>query len=212
MESRTTSPRMATAAWQRKQQHSWRRLSRVHGKINEKKHGEGDNNPSRAGATGDAMVDTVESEGAYRGSSNIQSNISYIGEISDTESGEDDDLVLQGQKSVHGNKPTQGSEGYDQRRGFVRRDREGSVASSIDTMRSTPLGQRGKGRNKTVTQPPGILKEQNTQLFPPPRPIIRTLDTEPLDAIDAQKTVTKEAPSTKGSDQRWKSSRNSKRN
>ena len=82
---------------------------------------------------------------------------------------------------------------YDQRGGFVGRDREGSVASSIDTMRSASIGQGGKGKKKAATQPPGILKEQHPQLFPLPRPIIRTIDTEQLDAMDAQKTV-KEAP------------------
>ena len=71
------------------------------------------------------------------------------------------------------------------------------MASSIDTFRSMSLGQGSKGRKKVVTQPTGILKEQNTQLFPPPRPIIRTLNTEQLDAMDAQRTVTKEAPKRK---------------
>ena len=34
-------------------------------------------------------------------------------------------------------------------------------------------------------------------MFPPPRPIIRTIDTENLDSLDAQKTATKEAPKRK---------------
>ena len=67
------------------------------------------------------------------------------------------------------------------------------MASSADTFRSMSLGQGSKGNKKTVTQPPGILKEQNPQFSPPPRPIIRTLDTEQLDAIYAQKENTKKA-------------------
>jgi len=99
----------------------------------------------------------VESKGAYRRSPSIHSDTSYTGEISDTESGEDDDLILQGQKGVGDNKLTPGLDGYDQSSCFVRHASEGSVAPSIDTMRSTPLGQGGR---KAVTQPPGILKEQ----------------------------------------------------
>ena len=34
-------------------------------------------------------------------------------------------------------------------------------------------------------------------MFPPPRPIIRTIDTENLDSLEAPKTATKEAPERK---------------
>ena len=71
------------------------------------------------------------------------------------------------------------------------------MASSIDTMRSASLGQGGKGKKNAATQPPGILKEHHSQQFPPPRPIIRKLDTEQFHAIDAQKTVVKEVPKRK---------------
>ena len=50
-----------------------------------------------------------------------------------------------------------------------------------------------EGRQSTARD----LKGAKTKLFPPPRPVIRTLDTERLDAIDAQKTVTKEASKSK---------------
>ena len=46
------------------------------------------------GTTVDTIVDTEESEGAYRGIPSMHSETSYIGEISDTESGEDEDLTL----------------------------------------------------------------------------------------------------------------------
>ena len=75
------------------------------------------------------MADTGESEGAYRGNLSVHSEASYIGGISDTESGEDEDLSLQGHRSVGDNKPTMGAEGGDNRSSFVKRDREGSVAS-----------------------------------------------------------------------------------
>jgi len=81
----------------------------------------------------DAIVDSVESEGAYRGSPSVHLETSYIGGISDTESGEDEDLALQSHRSVGDNKPTTGADGVDNRSSFVRREREGSVASSIDT-------------------------------------------------------------------------------
>ena len=48
----------------------------------------------------DAVADTGENEGAYRGSSSVHSEASYIGGISDTESGEDEDLALQGHSSA----------------------------------------------------------------------------------------------------------------
>jgi len=46
---------------------------------------------------------------------------------------------------------------------------------------------------KSTAQPKCSLKEQNLQMFPPPRPSIRTRwKGEQLDAIDAQYTATKE--------------------
>jgi hypothetical protein len=89
----------------------------------------------------DAIGDTVESKCAYRGSPSVHSETSYIGGISDTESGEDEDLALQSHRSVGENKPTTSADGVENRRSLVRRDREGSVASSIDTFRSMSLGQ-----------------------------------------------------------------------
>jgi len=94
----------------------------------------------------------VESARAYRGSPSVHSETSYIGGISDTKSWEDENLTLQSRRSVGDNKPTTGADGFDQRSGFVRRDREGSVASSIDTFRSMSLGQGSKGRKKAVTR------------------------------------------------------------
>jgi hypothetical protein len=111
-------------------------------------------------ATVDAMADTGESEGAYLGSPSIHSETSDIGEISNTDSGEDEDLSLQGAKSVGDTKPQPGSSGVEHRSSFIRRDTEGSVASSIDTFRSMSLGQGSKGRKKGVTQPKGTLKEE----------------------------------------------------
>ena len=55
-----------------------------------------DNNPSRA--TGDAIGDTEESVGAYRGNPSLHSDRSDTGEPSDTETMEDDDLML---KDLH---------------------------------------------------------------------------------------------------------------
>ena len=63
------------------------------------------------------------------------------------------------------------------------------MTSSVDTMRSASVGLVVKEKKKEATQPPGILQEQHPQLFPPPRPIIRTLDTDQLDTIDAQQTI-----------------------
>ena len=60
-------------------------------------------------------------------------------------------------------------------------------------MRSASIGRFVKEkRKKAANQPPGILKEQYLQIFPPTHPTIRTLDTEQLDAKDAQQTVIKE--------------------
>ena len=56
------------------------------------------------------------------------------------------------------------------------------------------LGEGSNIKKKAASQPPGTLRETHPQFFPPPRPIIRTLDTEQLDAIDATQTATKEAP------------------
>ena len=104
----------------------------------------------------------------------------------DTESVEDDNLMLKDLHIEGLSKVTSSGEGPDSRSSVIRRDTEGRGASSVDTTRSAPVGQAGKGKKKAASQPPGILKEQNPQLFPTPRPIIRTLDTEQLDAIDAQ--------------------------
>ena len=67
------------------------------------------------------------------------SETSDIGGISDTESGEDEDLTLHSHRSA-GDKPTTGAEGGDNKSSSVRRDREGSVASSVDTFRRMSLG------------------------------------------------------------------------
>ena len=78
------------------------------------------------GKTVDAMVDTVESEGAYRGSPSIYSETSYIGEISDTESGEDEDLALQSDRSVEDNNPKRAR--MDSTKGVASLDVTGRVA------------------------------------------------------------------------------------
>jgi len=136
------------------------------------------------------MAATVDSEGAYRGSPSAHSEASGIGGISDSESGEDEDLTLHSHRS-EGDKHTTGAEGG--RSSAVRRDREGSVASSVDTFRSMSLGEGSNIKKKAASQPPGTLRDTHPQSFPPPRPIIRTLDTEQLDAIDASRTAAKEA-------------------
>jgi len=146
--------------------------------------------PAKQVATLDAMAATVESEVAHRGSPSAHSEASGIGGISDTESGEDEDLTLHSHRS-EGDKRTTGAEGS--KGSAVRRDREGSVASSVDTFRSMSLGEGSNIKKKAASQPPGTLRETHPQFFPPPRPIIRTLDTEQLDAIDATRTTAKEA-------------------
>jgi hypothetical protein len=55
------------------------------------------------------------------------------------------------------------------------------------------LGEGSGLKKKAASRPPGTLKETHPQFFPPPRPIIRTLDTEHLDAIDATRNTAKEA-------------------
>jgi len=55
------------------------------------------------------------------------------------------------------------------------------------------LGEGSSIKKKAASQPPGTLRETHPQFFPPPRPIIRTLDTEHLDAIDATRNTAKEA-------------------
>ena len=62
------------------------------------------------GTTVDAMVDTGKSKRAYRGIPSVHSETSYIGGISDTESGENEDLALQSHRSVGDNKPTTGAD------------------------------------------------------------------------------------------------------
>ena len=104
---------------------------------------------------------------------------------------ENDDLMLKDLYIEGRSKVTSSGEGPDSRSSFVRCDRESSVASSVDTTRSAPVGQVGEGIKKAATQPPVILKEQNPHLFPPPRPSFAHSNTEQLDAIDAQQTATK---------------------
>ena len=104
--------------------------------------------------------DTEESEGAYGGNPSLCSDRSDTGEPSDTETMEDDDLMLKDLHIEGRSKLTLSGEGPASWRGFVRRDREGIVASSVDTMGSAPIGQAVKGRKKAATQPPGILNEQ----------------------------------------------------
>jgi len=146
--------------------------------------------PAKQVATVDAMAVTVESEVAHRGSPSVHSEASGIGGISDTESGEDEDLTLHSHRG-EGDKRTTGAE--ESKISAVRRDREGSVASSVDTFRSMSLGEGSSIKTKTASKQRGTLKETHPQFFPPPRPIIRTLDTEQLDAIDATRTTAKEA-------------------
>ena len=72
------------------------------------------------------------------------------------------------------------------------RGRANSVSSGVDTRQSSPHGRPAREKRKSTIQPKSSLKQQNPQLFPPPRPIIRTLEGEQLDAIDAQQTAAKE--------------------
>ena len=92
--------------------------------------------PAKKVATVDAMAATVESEVAQRLSPH--SDASGIGGISDSESGEDEDLTLHSHKGEE-DKDTTGADG--DRSSAGRRDREGSVASSVDTIRSMTLGE-----------------------------------------------------------------------
>ena len=92
--------------------------------------------PAKQVATVDDMAATGESEVAQRLSPH--SDASGIGGISDSESGEDDELTLHSHKG-EGDKDTTGADG--DRNSAGRRDREGSVASSVDTFRSMTLGE-----------------------------------------------------------------------
>jgi len=71
---------------------------------------------SESGATGETTRDTAEKGGTYRGRHSFNSDRSDTGEPSDTETGEDDDMVLKGQHSAGGRKPTASLEGPDPRR------------------------------------------------------------------------------------------------
>ena len=110
---------------------------------------------------------------------------------SDLEGLEDEDMALRAPDSSTTSAQSSG-DGLQALRTLNNIGRGSRVASSVETRQSSPQARPSRERRKSTAQPKSSLKEQNPQMFPPPRPIIRTLEGEQLNAIDEQHTATKE--------------------
>ena len=108
------------------------------------------------------MAAKVESEGAYMGSPSAHSEASYIDGISDTESGEDEDLTLHSHRSI-GDKPTTGAEGGDNnsstRQGGQRGLKRGHLPKHVAR---TGKQRKEEGRHSTTRD----LKGAEPTIFP----------------------------------------------